>query len=333
MIISRTPFRISFFGGGTDYPVWFQEHDGAVLAATINKYGYLTCRRLPPFFDHQYRISYSKIEHAKTITDIIHPSVRETLKFMDLDTGLEIHHDADLPARSGLGSSSSFTVGLLHALYGLKGVMPGKKRLAEEAIHIEQNLIKENVGCQDQVMAAYGGFNIIHFNRSEYVRLQPVTLKPSRSAELQRHLMLFFTGLVRTASEIAREQIHNTPQKKTELTAMYQMVEEAAAILTGEGDIKDFGRLMHESWMYKRTLSNKISTERIDEIYAAGREAGAVGGKLLGAGGGGFMLLFVPPELQAAVLKRLRNLLLVPFSFEGSGSTIIFFQPEQGHEV
>ncbi len=267
MIICRTPFRISFFGGGTDYPVWYKEHGGAVLATSINKYCYITCRYLPPFFDYKYRIVYSKNEVVKDIAEIQHPSVRETLNFMKLDSGVEIHHDGDLPARTGLGSSSAFTVCLLNALYALKGKMVTKRQLALDAIHIEQDILKENVGSQDQTTAAFGGFNKIEFGGEQKIQVQPVTLNSRKSRLLQDHLMLFFTGFSRTASEIAGEQIKQTPNKKSELDKMLEMVDEAISILNGgDSDITDFGRLLHESWIIKRSLTDKISTLQIDKI-------------------------------------------------------------------
>ena len=333
MIISRTPFRISFFGGGTDYPAWFRENGGAVLATTINKYCYITCRYLPPFFEHKYRVAYSKIEYAKETTDIQHPAVREAVKFIGLNSGVEIHHDADLPARSGLGSSSSFMVGLLNVLHALKGEMIDKRKLAEEAIFIEQDLIKENVGCQDQILAAFGGFNIVSFTKSKQIDIQPVTLNRNKLNDLLGHLMLYFTGFTRTASEIASEQIKNTPNKVSELRTMHQMVYEAASILNGKSHMSEFGKLLHESWLIKKTLSYKISNDVIDDLYESGRKAGAIGGKLLGAGGGGFLLLFVEPEKQPAVREKLKNKLIIPFSFENSGSTIIFYQPDQQESI
>lgn len=332
MVISRTPFRISFFGGGTDYPVWYKENGGAVLATTIDKYCYLTCRYLPPFFEHKSRIVYSKTEHVKDIDEIQHPSVRETLRFLNIKKGVEIHHDGDLPARTGLGSSSSFTVGLLHALYALKGIMPSKRQLALETIHIEQKLIKENVGSQDQTLAAFGGFNRVDFSGENNIQIRPITLTHHRLELLQEHLMLFFTGFSRTASEIAGEQIKKTPQKKEELSAMYQMVDEAINILSGNHDISEFGKLLHETWQLKRSLTDKISTPQIDDIYATALSAGAIGGKLLGAGGGGFMLFFVEPELQLKVKAELKHLLYVPFRFENSGSQIIFYEPQNFSE-
>ncbi|WP_321504052.1 kinase [uncultured Methanoregula sp.] len=329
MIISRTPYRISFFGGGTDYPVWYKEHGGNVLATTINKYSYITCRYLPPFFEHKYRIVYSKNELTQTISEIQHPSVRATLGYMGIDKGVEIHHDGDLPARSGLGSSSSFTVGLVHALYAQKGTMVTKRQLALDAIHIEQDLLKENVGAQDQTSAAFGGFNKIEFGGDNQIQVQPITLNQKKCHLLQDNLMLFFTGFSRFASEIAKEQINKTADKQKELHAMHQMVDAAIEILNGgDMDITDFGRLLHESWTIKRSLTDKISTLQIDKIYNDALDAGALGGKLLGAGGGGFMLFFVEPEKQPAVKKRLQGLLHVPFKFDTTGSQIIYYASE-----
>jgi len=328
MIISRTPFRISFFGGGTDYPIWYRENGGAVLATTINKYCYITCRYLPPFFEHKSRILWSLIERVKDTAEIQHPAVRETLTFMNIKEGVEIHHDGDLPARSGLGSSSSFTVGILHALYALKGIMPSKRQLALDAIHIEQERLKENVGSQDQISAAFGGFNRIDFGVENDFRVSPIILPKERLQFLQDYLMFFFTGLSRTASEIAGAQIKATPQKKQELNTMYQMVDEAVNLLISNADLSEFGKLLHETWQLKRSLTDHISTPQIDEIYETARRAGAIGGKLLGAGGGGFIIFFVRPEEQHKVKEVLKHLLYVPFRFESSGSQIIFYEPE-----
>lgn len=327
MIISRTPFRISFFGGGTDYREWFEENGGSVLATTIDKYCYITCRYLPPFFKHKFRIIYSKMEQVKSIDEIQHPSVRETLRFMNIKKGVEIHHDGDLPARTGLGSSSSFTVGLLHALYALKGIMPSKMQLAKDAIYIEQEMIKENVGCQDQALAAVGGFNKIEFGGSNHLNVRAITISKERIELLQDHLVLFYSGLSRTASEIAGEQIKNIPRKKKELKTMYQMVDEAINILNGNDDLTAFGKLLDESWKLKRNLSDKISTSYIDNIYNVAINSGAIGGKLLGAGGGGFVLFFVDPKNQSKLKAKLKSLLYVPFRFENLGSQIIFYQP------
>lgn len=332
MIISRTPYRISFFGGGTDYPVWYKEHGGAVLATTINKYSYITCRYLPPFFDHKYRIVYSKTETTQNISEIQHPSVRATLNFMGINRGTEIHHDGDLPARTGLGTSSTFTVGLVHSLYALKGKMATKRQLALDSIHIEQELLKENVGVQDQTSAAFGGFNKIEFGGENHIQVQPITINQKKCHQLQDHLMLYFSGFSRFASEIASEQIKKTPDKQDELHKMQAMVDEAIGILNGgDSDISDFGKLLHENWTIKRSLTDKISTPQIDKIYNDAIEAGALGGKLLGAGGGGFILFFVEPEFQPAVKEKLKNLLYVPFKFENTGSQIIYYTTENNY--
>jgi D-glycero-alpha-D-manno-heptose-7-phosphate kinase len=328
MIISRTPFRISFFGGGTDYPVWFREHGGAVLATTIDKYCYISCRRLPPFFEHKTRIAYSRIEHVKTNDEIEHPAVRGVLKYLNINDGLEIHHDGDLPARTGLGSSSSFTVGLLHTLYALQHIMPSKAQLGQAAIHVEQEILREAVGCQDQTLAANGSLCKVSFFQNGEIGYTPIVMRPERLAAFQNHLQLYFTGFSRIASEVAREQIDRTKQRTAELLTMLQMVEEGISILTGEGNLTDFGALLHEAWMVKRRLTSRITTPAIDDIYAAAREAGAIGGKLLGAGGGGFMLLFAKPEDHARIRTALPGLLQVPFKFEGLGSQIVFYQED-----
>lgn len=330
MIITRTPFRISFFGGGTDYPIWYENNGGgAVLSASINKYCYISCRYLPPFFEHKNRIIWSKIESVKHVDEIQHPSAREVLKFLNIKKGVEIHHDADLPARSGLGSSSSFTVGLLHALYALNGKLVTKEQLALDAIHVEQERIKENVGSQDQTIAAFGGFNKIEFGGAHKINTSPISLKPKKLKLFNDHLMLFFTGLARNASDIAVEQIQNTPHKANELRTMMLMVDEAVNILGNDKDFDDFGKLLHESWKLKRSLTSQISSSFIDDIYEAGRRAGATGGKLLGAGGGGFMLFFVKPELQQQVKEKLKDFLYVPFRFENLGSRIIYYAPQE----
>jgi D-glycero-alpha-D-manno-heptose-7-phosphate kinase len=327
MIISRTPYRISFFGGGTDYPVWYRENGGAILGTTIDKYCYISCRFLPPFFEHKYRIVYSKIESVKDISEIAHPAVRAALDYIKIEEGVEIHHDGDLPARTGIGSSSSFTVGILHCLYALKGIMPTKRRLATEAIHIERNVLKEYVGSQDQVLVAVGGFNKITFDSDDDFQVTPITIGKERLQFLQDHLMLYFTGFSRFASEVAKSQIENTPQKKPELFTMQQMVDEGISILNSDNSIMEFGKLLHEAWRLKRILSEKVSTSQIDEIYEAAREAGAVGGKLLGAGGGGFMVLFARPEDQPSIKQRLNKLLQVPFKFGAQGSKIVVYEP------
>jgi D-glycero-alpha-D-manno-heptose-7-phosphate kinase len=329
VIISRTPFRISFFGGGTDYPAWYRTHGGAVLATTINKYCSLTCRRLPPFFEHRYRVVYSRMENCQTIDDIGHPAVREVLRYLNMACGLEIHHDADLPARSGLGSSSSFTVGLLHALYGLKGHMPSKRQLAMESIYIEQERIKETVGSQDQVLAAYGGLNHVTFLPNGQITVTPLTLSLERIRELDARLMLFYTGIKRTASVVAHSYAGDVAGKEGQMRMLGDMVQEGLAILTEGQDLTRFGKLLHEAWQTKRSLSAQVSPPYIEDIYEAALAAGAIGGKLIGAGGGGFMLFFVHPPDRAKVRQRLHRLIHVPFTFEFSGSQIIFFDPEE----
>jgi len=333
MIISRTPFRISFFGGGTDYPAWYSNHGGAVLATTIDKYCYLTCRYLPPFFEHKIRLVYSKIENCISIDEIEHPSVREVMHYLNMNRGVEIHHDGDLPARSGMGSSSAFTVGLLHALYALKGHMPNKHQLAQESIHIEQELIKETVGSQDQVSAAYGGFNHITFHPNGEFSVRPMTLTHECINELNAHLMLFYTGIKRTASNIAESYVNDIESKKRQLRIMKDMVEESLSILTNGKDFTSFGKLLHEAWQAKRSLSSVVSNSYVDEIYNQAILAGAIGGKLTGAGGGGFLLLFVPISKQKRVMEKLNKLIYVPFKFEFSGSHIIFFDLEEDYSA
>lgn len=328
MIISRTPFRISLFGGGTDYPTWVREHGGAVIGAAIDKYCYLTVRRLPPFFEHKSRIVYSQIELIREIDEIQHPAVRGILGHMGVTEGLEIHHDADLPARSGLGSSSSFTVGLLNALYALNSRMVPKRELAAEAIHVEQNVLKENVGSQDQLWAAYGGLNRIEFHPDESFTVSPLIISRERRNELMNSIMLCFTGFSRFATDFAHDQIKNIKARQAQLHRMRKMVDEAEAILSNPKiPIIEIGKLLHESWRLKRELADSVSNSQIDEIYEAGRSAGAVGGKLLGAGGGGFMIFFVDPEHRERVKERLDKLIHVSTDIDEDGTKIVLFQP------
>ncbi|MGQ0636926.1 MAG: GHMP family kinase ATP-binding protein [Planctomycetaceae bacterium] len=324
MIISRTPYRVSFFGGGTDYPAWYREHGGAVLAGAIDKYCFLTCRYLPPFFEHRTRVVYSKIEHCRTNGEIAHPAVRGVLGWLGIERGLELHCVADLPARSGIGSSSTFVVGLLHALRALEGRMPGKRQLALEAIEIEQNVLSETVGSQDQVLAAYGGLNLVEFRRNGEIAVHPLPLSPARLDEMQAHLMLFYTGIARTASDVAQSYVVDMAARAQQLQRLRRFVDQGLDILQGGGDLSAFGELLHAGWQAKRSLSRQVSNTQIDELYAAGCEAGALGGKLLGAGGGGFLLLFVPPERQALVRGALSHLIHVPFDFDFSGAQIVF---------
>jgi len=329
VIITRTPYRISFFGGGTDYPLWYRKYGGGVLATTINKYCYLTVRYLPPFFEHRFRIVYRNIENCQSLKDIQHPSVRAVLEFFKSDRGLEIHHDGDLPARSGVGSSSAFTVGLVHALHALSGKFVSKHQLAMESINIEQNIIKETVGSQDQVSAAYGGLNHIVFHRNDEISVQPLTLCHDRIEELNSHLMFFYTGIKRTAEDVAKSYVNGIEKRAGHLFRGVGFVYEGIKILTGNEDIRDFGKLMHTAWQIKRELSPLVSNDHVDEIYDEALKAGAIGGKLLGAGGGGFMLLFAPPRKHKAIRERLKGLIYVPVKFELSGSHIIFFDPQE----
>jgi D-glycero-alpha-D-manno-heptose-7-phosphate kinase len=333
MITTSTPLRISFFGGGTDYPIWYRQYGGSVLSTTIDKSCFITCRWLPPFFEYHSRVSYTKVENVSDNSLIQHPSVRACLQFLGINDGIEVHHIADLPARSGLGTSSAFTVGLLLGLYALKNQMRDKRALAEEAIHVEQELLQEAVGAQDQVSAAYGGFNRISFDQNGSIAVKRMLTSPDRLKELEQNLALYFTGFSRFASEIAQEQLRMTPHKKQELDTMLQLVDEAEAIVGSPNrSLQEFGRLLHESWKIKRSLTHKISNASIDEIYEAGLSAGALGGKLLGAGGGGFMLFFVPPERRQALRLRLNKLLCIPFAFSNRGSHVVVYEPEEQYD-
>lgn len=329
MIISRTPFRISFFGGGTDYPAWYLEEDGAVLSTTIDKYCYLSCRILPPFFNIKHRIVWSHIETVSTISEILHPAIREGLRFLGFDNsvGLEIHYQGDLPARAGMGSSSSFAVGFIKAITALRGQMISKHELARKSIELEQSVLKEHVGSQDQIAAAFGGFNVIHFLRNGDFQVEPVTVSASRVSELESRLLLFYTGSSRLASEVAADVIANFQHKRKELRQMCAMVEQALSILNSQRNLDEFGCLLHESWMLKRETSVAVTNSTVDSIYETAVQHGALGGKLLGAGGTGFMVFYVPPEKQVNVLQALSAYLHVPFKFENEGSTIVYYNP------
>lgn len=329
MIISRTPFRVSFFGGGTDYPDWYREHGGAVLATTIDKYCYISVRELPPFFEHSFRVVYSVVENVRHVAEIKHPAVRAVLEWLQASRGLEIHHDGDLPARTGLGSSSAFTVGLLNAMYALDGRHVSKDALAAAAIHVEQIVLGEPVGAQDQISAAFGGFNHIGFRPDGSFDVRPVILSRERRDTLQDHLMLVFTGISRMAADAAQAQIQNIKHRTAELREMQQMVDEGVALLSSPtADIVEFGRLLGRSWALKRRLADRVSNPTIDQFYEAAIRAGAVGGKLLGAGGGGFVLLFVQPGDRTRVREALSGLITVPMRFESSGSRIVLYQPD-----
>jgi D-glycero-alpha-D-manno-heptose-7-phosphate kinase len=329
MVITRTPFRISFFGGGSDYPAYYRHYGGSVLSTTINKYCYITCRWLPPFFDYTFRLRYRLQEQVTEVDQIEHPSVRECLRFMQITRGLEMVHTSDIPAMSGIGSSSAFTVGFLHALYALKGQIITKRRLALEAIHVEQDLIGEAVGSQDQTAAAFGGLNRIDFGGLNGVCVQPLTLPPERVAQLQDSLLFCFTGFPRTAATLAARQIDETPRRLAELGRIRQQVDEAVSLLSDPArDLADFGRLMDEAWKLKRSLTNCITNPELDGIYEVAMKAGATGGKLCGAGGGGFFIFFVAPERRPRVEAALKSFLLVPFRFETLGSHVIFYSQE-----
>ena len=339
MIITRAPYRISFFGGGSDYPAWFREEGGAVLSTSIDKYCYISCRYLPPFFEVKNRIVWSRIEVTNTINEIVHPVVREGLKYLGFDDsfGFEIQHQGDLPARSGVGSSSSFTVAFLKALTALKGKVIQKHQLALDAIELEQKILRESVGSQDQVAAAHGGLNRITFQRNSEITVEPVTIPKSRILSLESNLMLFYTGTSRTASEIASTVIENLPKKKHALREMMGMVDSALSVLSSEGSLDGFGSLLHENWQLKRELSPMVTTAEVDLIYETATKHGARGGKLLGAGGSGFMLFYVPIEKQASVRRALSKYLYVPFCFENQGVTIVHygsdFSDRNGYET
>ena len=328
MIITKTPYRISFFGVGTDLNQWFKENGGAVISTSIDKYCYISCRFLPKFFEHKYRFVYSQIEDVLKIEDIKHPAIKGLLSHLNWDHGIPLHHDGDLPARSGLGSSSSFTVGMLNALNALKGKHISKNELAKQAIFIEQNVLNENVGCQDQIAAAYGGFNKIEFYGENSFKVSPIIIPEVRLNKLQDNLLLFFTGISRFASEIEKSKIVNFNSKKNELGKMHEMVDVSIDILVNEAkNIDDFGLLLNDGWRYKKSLSSLVSNNEVDKIYNLAIKSGALGGKLLGAGGGGFILFYAPKETHKNIINKLNHLIHVPFKFENLGSTVALYQP------
>ncbi len=327
MIISKTPVRVSFFGGGTDYPDYFNEFGGSVLSTSIDKYVYVTVNKIEGLLDHKYRIAYRKLELCNHVDEIEHPVVREVIKYLNIDHGLEVNIVSDLPARTGLGSSSSFTVGMLHACYALLGKMVSKEQLAKEAIYVERELLQERVGVQDQLAAAHGSLNQMFFSNDALV-VNPVIIQPARKQALQNNLLMFYTGINRFASEILKEQLQKTQEKKiqTELTDIYNMVGEGLAIISNpDRNMDEFGQLMHKAWMAKRSLSSAISSDFLDDIYDRALKAGAIGGKLLGAGGGGFFMFYVPPAHQQAVIQALQELRMIQFKFETEGTRIIHY--------
>ena len=327
MIITKTPFRMSFFGGGTDYPGFFKEHGGSVISTSFDKYCYVTVRHLPRFFDYTNQITYAKIERTNTVDEIEHPAVREAMKYLDMHE-MRIVYEADLPARSGIGSSSSFAVGMLNAFHALKGQYIDKMALAKEAIHVERVLCKESGGVQDQIAASFGGFNRINFNADGY-SVKPVIMSSKRKVLLNKNLMLFFSGFSRLSSEIAQKQENATHDKIKDLKEMLQLVDEAEKVLTSKSNLTEFGRLLDYTWTLKRGITTHISNDSIDALYGRARKAGATGGKLLGAGGGGFLLFYVEPDRQETVKKELSDLLYVPFEFENYGSRILYYKPEE----
>ena len=332
MIITKTPFRMSFFGGGTDMEEYFKEHGGAVLSTTFDKYCYVNVRHLPPFFDYSTELSYSKTERVSSLEEIQHPAIREAMKMLDMQK-IRLNYEADLPARSGLGTSSSFAVGMLHAFHALKGKYVGKKTLADEAIYLERVLCNESGGWQDQIAAAFGGLNHIEFSQNGYT-VSPILIFPDRKKALEENLMLFFTGFTRFSSEVQKENKKSSPEDKLSLLSeMKTLLVEAEDVLQDKHkDLNDFGRLLHKTWELKRKTAKTISTDSIDTLYEQGRKAGALGGKLLGAGGGGFLLFYVEKEKQGKVLEAMKNLIHVPFSFENDGTQVLYYAPERLEE-
>lgn len=326
MIITQTPFRMSFFGGGTDFPGFYRDHGGAVLSTTFDKYCYVNVRHLPRFFDYTTELSYAKTERVTDVESIEHPAIREAMKMLDMHE-IRLTYEADLPARSGLGTSSSFAVGMLNAFYALKGKYADKRKLADDAIYLERVLCKESGGIQDQIAASFGGFNKISFNADGYT-VSPVIISPERKLRLNDNLMLFFTGFSRFSSDIQVEAEKSLKSKEAQLLEMLQLVDEAEQVLTSKTDLTEFGKLLDYTWKLKRGITSKVSTDSIDAIYDKAIKAGATGGKLLGAGGGGFLLFYVETEKQKNVLEALNNLLYVPFEFETAGTQVIHYTPE-----
>ena len=326
MIITKTPFRMSFFGGGTDMQEFYDTYGGAVLSTTFDKYCYVTVRHLPPFFDYTSEFSYANIERVRSVDDIKHPLIRNLMKFKDMHE-IRLSYEADLPARTGLGTSSSFAVGMLNAFYGIKGKRVDRRRLADEAIYVERVLCNEAGGIQDQIAAAYGGLNRIDMDRNGY-NVSPVILSNQRKKEFNDSLMLFFTGFSRISAEIQKKTEANIGDKIKELMEMKSLVDVAEDILVSKGSLNEFGRLLDYTWKLKRGISDAVSTDLIDAIYCRAIRAGALGGKLLGAGGGGFLLFYVEPDKRENVLQELRDLLYVPFSFENDGTQVIYFKAE-----
>ena len=326
MIISKTPFRMSFFGGGTDMPAFFNEHGGAVISTTFDKYCYVNVRHLPPFMPYYSELVYSRIERVDHIDDIEHPAIREAMRMLDIHE-IRLTYEGDLPARTGLGTSSTFAVGMLHAFYALKGKYADKRKLAEDAIILERERCKESGGWQDQIAAAYGGLNRIDFGDNSF-KVSPIIIHPDRKKLLNDNLMLFFTGISRFSSEIQKDTMSQQHDKTRQLKELLSLVNDAQTILEDKhSDMNDFGRLLDHTWKLKRDTGSKISNNEIDDLYQRGLKAGALGGKLLGAGGGGFLLFYVEKDKQQHVINELDELMHVPFELENEGSTIIHYNP------
>ena len=327
MIITKTPFRMSFFGGGTDMENFFREHGGAVLSTTFDKYCYVNVRHLPRFFDYSTELSYSVTERVTNVEDIEHPAIRNAMKMLDMHE-IRLTYEADLPARSGLGTSSSFAVGMLNAFYALKGKYADKKKLADEAIYLERVLCNEAGGWQDQIAASYGGFNRINFGPDGYEVL-PLIISPERKKQLNNNLLMFFTGFTRFSSEMQKANNVSSAEKTVQLKEMMALVDDAEQVLVNKNsDLDSFGRLLDRTWRLKKQTGSKISTNSIDAFYEKGIQAGALGGKLLGAGGGGFLLFYVQPKKQEAVRDAMRELMYIPFEFENGGTRVIHYSPE-----
>lgn len=328
MIITRTPFRMSFFGGGTDMKEFFNEHGGAVISTTFDKYCYVTVRHLPPFFDFKNELTYSKIERTSSTEEIIHPAIRNAMQYLNMND-IRLTYEADLPARSGLGTSSSFAVGMLNAFHSLNGVYASKKQLADEAIHLERDLCNEAGGWQDQIAASFGGFNRIDFSDNSY-EVTPIIISKQKKEQLNNNLMMFFTGFTRFSSDVQKANASGKIDKTQQKLEMLRLVDEAEKVLQSkESNLDDFGYLLNTTWNLKRQTGSAISTNSIDELYDKGIKAGALGGKLLGAGGGGFLVFYVTPEKQESVRHAMQDLLYIPFKFENNGTKVIYYVPEE----
>lgn len=327
MVITQTPFRMSFFGGGTDFPGFFKEYGGSVISTTFDKYCYVIANHLPGFFDYKYQVTYNIIERTKEVDEIKHPLVRELMKYLDM-RDLRVSYEADLPARTGLGTSSAFAVGLLSAFYSIKGKYVDKRKLADDAIYAERILCNESGGWQDQIASAFGGLNRIDFNASGY-QVSPLLMREERKEQLNDNLLLYFTGVSRFSSDIQKDHEKSFHEKRSQLLEMKALVDDAQRILTSKStDLSEFGKLLDYAWKLKRGITSKISTNEIDEIYAKALKAGAIGGKLLGAGGGGFLLFYVEKDKQQSVMEALDGMLNVPFRFENYGTRIMYYKAE-----